>query len=594
MKKSGISRTYQFSEEIRKAYEAQPLALVYDQYIDGKVVPLLMSEGFLELVGMDREHAMKWFEKGQFERIHPDDAGRVMKVSEDFIHHCGVYDVVFRSRHEDGYHFIHAMGKWQIMEDGTELALLSYADVSRSTEYISTLEERYRLFRKDLFYTDPLTELPNLNYYRQFAEEKIHAIRVGRREPMVVYFDICSMKSYNNQYGIAKGDELLHLLARILKETFPKALVVRGADDHFILTDGFEGMSVLNGKILAADRRFRKEAHGNTTGIQAGISFIKADETATDALDHARTAIRSISQNMNETFSYYSGSQSEVFRKERYIIEHFEQAMSEGWIQVYYQAIIRVKTGKVSSLEGLARWIDPEQGMLSPGEFIPVLEKYHMLNRLDLYIAEQVCKEIPKRVEAGFPLVPVSVNFSAQDFDYADIPSELDRIYRTCFPQDQSKTRFLIVEITEQDMVKAEAFFASQLEALRNLGFRIWLDDFGSAYSSLNAFSRFDVNLIKFDMDLLRHIDDPSGVNRKILRAMTAIAAELGIDTLAEGMETEEQKNFLKEIGCDLAQGYLFHKPESLEGIVERIGSGENARECETPEERAALEKSKG
>ncbi len=583
--------TYHFPEEIRKAYEAQPIPLVYDQYIDGKVVPLLMSDGFCELVGMPREQAMEWFKDGQFERIHPDDTGRVMQGSKDFIAHRSDYDVIFRSRHEDGYHFIHAVGKWQVMEDGTELAMLVYADVSKSTQEISRLSERYRLFQKDHFYSDPVTGVPNLNYLQEFAEEKVHAIRIEDKEPFVLYFDVCSMKSYNNQYGLSGGDELLRLIARILKETFPDALIVRGADDHFVLMDGFEGEEDLEKKILGADLRIRKEASGNTIGIQAGASFIREKKTAAQVLDHARTALKNIRQNMNETYAFYSGEESEAYRKERYIIEHFEQAMQEGWIQVFYQAVIRVKTGKIASLEGLARWIDPERGMISPGEFIPTLEKYHLLNRLDLYMAEQVCREIPERLKAGFPLVPVSVNFSAQDFDHADIPEELERIYYKYFPDDRAETKSLIVEITEQDMVRAESRFADQLEELRKRGFRIWLDDFGSAYSSLNAFSRFDVNLIKFDMDLLRNIDDPAGVNRKILRAMTTIARELNIATLAEGMETEEQKNFLKEIGCDLGQGYLFHKPQPLEAFIQRKTDGEDARPCETPEERAAFQK---
>ena len=583
--------TYQFPEEIRKAYEAQPIPLVYDQYIDGKVVPLLISDGFCKLFGLPREQALEQFKNSQFERVHPDDTGRVVQASRDFIDHRSGYDVLFRSRHEDGYHFIHAVGEWQTMEDGTELAMLVYSDVSKSAIEIARLSERYHMFQKDQFYSDSVTGLPNLNYLHTFSEEKVHVLRTEKKEPILLYLDVCSMKSYNNQYGLAGGDELLCLIARVLKETFPNALIARGADDHFILIDAYDGKEALCGKILAADEKIRMEAAGKTIGFQAGISAIQDGETAKEALDHARTAFKHIRQNMNETYAFYSGRESEEYRKERYIIEHFDQAMREGWIRVFYQSIIRVETGKIASLEGLARWIDPKRGMISPGEFIPVLEKYHLLNKLDLYMAEQVCREIPERLKAGFPLIPVSVNFSAQDFDYMDIPTELERIYSRYFPADRSETKALIVEITEQDMVSAEIRFADQLEELRKRGFRIWLDDFGSAYSSLNAFSRFDVNLIKFDMDLLRHIDDPAGVNRKILRAMTAIARDLGIATLAEGMETEEQKTFLKEIGCDLGQGFLFHKPEPLEAFIQRSNTGAGARTCETPEERAAFRK---
>ena len=138
-------------------------------------------------------------------------------------------------------------------------------------------------------------------------------------------------------------------------------------------------------------------------------------------------------------------------------------------------------------------------------------------------------------------------------------------------------------------MAQAAESFYEQLGQLRKLGFQIWLDDFGSGYSSLNVFSRFEVDLIKFDMDILRHLDDRNGVNRRIMKAMTGIAREMGIHTLAEGMETEEQRQFLQEIGCELAQGYLFHKPEPLDTTFFRIDAGQKPRAVETPEERELL-----
>ena len=133
-------------------------------------------------------------------------------------------------------------------------------------------------------------------------------------------------------------------------------------------------------------------------------------------------------------------------------------------------------------------------------------------------------------------------------------------------------------------MATATDHFYEQLTEIRRAGFRLWLDDFGSGYSSLNVFSKFDVDLIKFDMDLLRNLDRHNGANREIMRAMVTVSKNLGIHTLAEGMETEEQAAFLEEIGCELAQGYAFHRPESLEAILYRIKSGEKVRPLEPRE----------
>ena len=264
-------------------------------------------------------------------------------------------------------------------------------------------------------------------------------------------------------------------------------------------------------------------------------------------------------------------------------------AMERHEIKAYYQPKYDATTNRLKSAEALARWIDPVRGFLPPDEFIPVLRKYHLLYKLDLYMAEQVCREVPARAQRGLTPLPVSVNFSAQDFEYIDIPTALNEIYERYHLEETDNGKLLIVEITEQDMATASEKFYEQLRRLRKNGFHVWIDDFGSGYSSLNVFSRFDVDLIKFDMDLLRNLDNKGGVNRRIIKAMTDIARDMGIHTLAEGMETEEHRTFLREAGCELGQGYLYHRPEPLEATFYRLEAGEKPRICETQEERSRM-----
>ena len=580
---------YTFPDDVRKAYESMPSAFVYDQYIDGKVVPVLVSDGFCELVGLDREHAMAWFKEGQFERLHPDDVGRVARVSIDFANRRSGYDLIFRTRHEDGYHIIHAVGKWQTMPDGNDLALLTYCDLTKNFDAMSGTLEDYHLFRADEFYTDPLTGLPNINYMIQFADERVHAIRTMGKTPVLIYADVISMHYYNSQYGFERGNDLLKLISKALKEEFPQALVMRGPDDHFILIDAIESQEQARERIISLDNRIQKEAEGNTTGIKAGACVFEDDLKTYEIHDRARNALKWAGTDFNSICYFYTSNAEDQFWNERYIIENLDRALKNGYIKVYYQVISRLATQKAAATEALARWVDPVRGILSPAEFIPVLEKYHLLYKLDLYMVKQACIDIPRRVANGLSCLPTTVNISAQDFDYVDIPSELDRIYRQYCSELGSEDRYLIVEITEQDMAQAQTRFHEQLKRLRELGFHIWLDDFGSGYSSLNVFSSFDIDLIKFDMDLLKHLDDRNGVNRKIMKAMTQIARQMRIHTLAEGMETEEHRVFLKEIGCELAQGYLFHKPEPLESTFYRIETGQKPRPAESPREREQL-----
>ena len=438
----------------------------------------------------------------------------------------------------------------------------------------------------DQFFTDPLTGLPNLNYLNRFANDQVRALKDRGKTPVLIYADVISMQSYNSQYGYQKGNELLCQIADCLKAVFPEALIMRGADDHFVLIDAFGSRKETEEKIIAADRTIQQEAEGRTTGIKAGVSVCEAGLEMIALLDRAKIAIKQIGNDLNRVCYFYSHTAEDQYRNQRYVVENFEKALENGWIKVYYQGIARTETGKGTALEALARWVDPVRGVLSPGAFIPTLEKYHLLHKLDLYMAEQVCRDIPLREKRGMALMPVTVNFSAQDFDYADIPAKLLEIYNKYCPELHPERKYLVVEITEQDMAQATERFQEQLRQLKKEGFRIWLDDFGSGYSSLNVFSRFDVDLIKFDMDLLRNLNDRDGANRRIMNAMVQIAREMGIHTLAEGLETEQQRSFLQEIGCELAQGYLFHRPEPLESAFFRLESGEPLHTYETAQER--------
>ena len=570
---------FEFQEDVRKAYEAIPIPLVIDRFIDEKVVPILVSDGFCRLVEMERESAMKWLAGGMFERIHPDDVGNVAQVSDEFAHHRGGYNVLFRARHEDGWHYIHAVGEWMTIPDGTELAMLIYTDVSESSREITALRERYRLFQQDMFYTDTVTGKPNINYLVKFGDERVHALRTAGRTPCMVYCDVNAMQSYNNQYGFKKGDELLCLIVGVMSELFPDALIVRGAEDHVILITGPENREEVTGLIEKACQRVRREAYGNTTGFTAGIVEMGGEMHCAEALDHARHTVRRIGSDLNTVWQFWSSEADEVYWNQLYIVEHFEQALEERLIKVYYQGIAETETGKGAALEALARWVDPVRGIISPADFVPILSKYHLLYKLDLYMFEQVCREISIRHEGGLPLVPVSVNFARQDFDHADMVSELNRIVdsydigRYGIGKD-----YFVIEITEQDMASAPERFYAQLAEIRAGGFRVWLDDFGSAYSSLNMFSKFEVDLVKLDMDLVRNLDRNNQANREILRAIVGICKKMRIHTLAEGVETKEQKEFLSEIRCELIQGYLLHRPEPLDMILYKRRNGQRER----------------
>ena len=424
----------------------------------------------------------------------------------------------------------------------------------------------YERLQKDQYYTDAVTGLPNLNFVRQFADERVNLLRASHAEPAVVYFDIRDMVSYNTEYGYSRGDELLRLTAKTIREAFPDAMTCRGEGDHFIVIRGFE--DAVEEKAKQINETVRKEAYGHSTGIQCAVVQIADGMTAAEALQRARSVLKRIGDNLNVVCRFYSEEEDSEYQMNQMIVQSFDEAMRLGRIKVYYQRIVETGSQQVARMEALARWVDPERGFISPGQFIPVLSRYHLLHKLDLYMVEQICREYPLREKGGLAGIPVSINFSARDFDYTNVAEALNRtLERYGVPRSA-----VIVEITEQDLAQATDAFIGQMRRIHENGYRLWLDDFGSGYSSLSALGQYHIDRIKFDMELIRHLDDHNGVNRIIMESVTDMCRRMGVHTLAEGVENEEQVQFLRKIGCEMIQGFYFFRPEPLEKIVNGAG----------------------
>lgn len=253
-------------------------------------------------------------------------------------------------------------------------------------------------------------------------------------------------------------------------------------------------------------------------------------------------------------------------KTDAHIIESFPKALSEGWIQPFYQPVIRSITGKLCSFEALARWIDPQLGMIGPGSFIPVLEQANMIHLLDLAIIRQVCARIRLSIDRGETPVPVSINLSRLDFELCDIFSEVTQTVRDHrVPRD-----FLHIEVTESLMAERGDIMGAAIDRFRAAGFQVWMDDFGSGYSSLNVLKDYSFDELKLDMKFLSSFDDRS---RRITTSVIQMAKQIGLHTLTEGVETEEQFTFLRDIGCEKIQGYFFGKPMPYDEAMEHLAS---------------------
>jgi diguanylate cyclase (GGDEF)-like protein len=540
-------------------------------------VPILASGGFVRNTGLNREDALAWLKVSMFERMHPDDVGVVSQISDDFLHQRGPYDIVFRCRMDSvekdpeavpEYVQMHGIGKWQTMPDGMELAVITYANLSKTREATLNKVKAYEMFRQDRFYTDPLTGLPNTNYLYEFGEEKINTVRAENRTPYLIYANISSMQSYNNNYGFDEGDRLLCLAAKTLKEQFPKALLTRVSDDHFVVITRIDDEKELSRRLNEANSIIRRDTHGNITELQIGVAPVSEDIDLGKALDHAKHALKYIDNERKRhksCCSFFDRNMMEVEKNRQGIIDNLDRAIEEGWIKVYYQPIVRSTNGKVCDVEALARWDDPVRGLLSPALFIPILEKSLLIHRLDLCVVKHVLSDLKTNEQNGNQNVPVSINFSRADFDACDLVQEICKLV----DEAQIDRKLINIEITESMVGSDFDYMKKQIERFRAQGFQVWMDDFGSGYSSLDVLQSIKFDLIKFDMGFMRRLDE-SDDGKIILKEMMKMATSLGIDTICEGVETESQARFLQEIACSKLQGYYFSKPVPPAQIMEK------------------------
>ncbi|SFG31417.1 EAL domain-containing protein [Oribacterium sp. WCC10] len=255
--------------------------------------------------------------------------------------------------------------------------------------------------------------------------------------------------------------------------------------------------------------------------------------------------------------------QLDEFTKD-YILSNIDKAISEGWIEPYFQPIIRSYTGELCSVEILARWIDPERGMISPALFIPVLEENGISYKLDLYIATRAITTLQYRLRHGLSTVPVSINISRSDFEHCD-PA---RIIADACDKHGVRHDMIAIEITETAIISDNGLIKSAIERFHKAGFEVLMDDFGSGYSSLNVLKDFDFDEIKIDMGFLRDFNEKS---KTIVTMAVRMAKNLGIHTLAEGVETKEHLDFLRGIGCERIQGYYYGAPKALNDAIANL-----------------------
>ncbi|MBQ7920537.1 MAG: bifunctional diguanylate cyclase/phosphodiesterase [Lachnospiraceae bacterium] len=407
-----------------------------------------------------------------------------------------------------------------------------------------------------------LDELTGLWTRRTFCD-KVEQIVLENRtaiesgEYALACFDVIRFKAINDFYGMGEGDKLLkHIAGAIDKSAKEEDIVCRSNADHFLLFTHTSGQEL---ELMVEQILTDISLYGQTYEVTCNVGiYVTGDaELAVEAMiDRAVLAKSTIKGSYTIRYSYFTEQLREEMLTEQEIVGMISNALAEKHFLIYYQPQYNHSTGMLVGAEALVRWKHPEKGLISPGVFIPIFEKNGFITRLDLYVFEEVCAFIRKCIDEGEPLVPISTNFSRYDIFQPNFVEKLEEIRN----RYDVPVKYLRVEITESAIVGGSQHTNDIIHKLHSFGYIVEMDDFGSGYSSLNVLKDIELDIIKLDMLFL---SNEAETNRggTIVSAVIRMAKWLGIPVIAEGVETVKQADFLKSIGCDYIQGYLYSRP---------------------------------
>lgn len=456
--------------------------------------------------------------------------------------------------------------------DGDTINYQTYF-ISLTMVAISIYYQRHREAKKAhslelAMVTDDVTGLPNMRRFRVEASEYVKKAVEEGRHPVYIFFNVENFQTYNDRNGYEAGNVFLKEIGQIITRNFPGEPVARDTEDHFaVLTcrEDFEDR-------VKAVREAVKVAEKGEIYLDMKAGTLRPTDVDADPvleLNKCRHACYLLKNHEEDAIKEYDEKLDKNYRLRQYVLNNIDKAVREGYIKVYYQPVVWADDGMLCGCEALAKWDDPDMGFLSPGVFIPVLEECRQIHKLDRCIYNTVCRRMRECLDAGLPVVPVSLNFSRLDFELMDVVAELEGlIEKYNIPRD-----YLHVEITESALTDNMSRLQESMNILHDKGYSIWLDDFGSGYSSMNVLKDYRFDLLKVDMVFLRNFSGNENA-RKIVKSILDLAKSLNMMTLTEGVETEEAVEFLQEAGCGRLQGYFYGKPMVYEDILKKIEDG--------------------
>jgi diguanylate cyclase (GGDEF)-like protein/PAS domain S-box-containing protein len=422
---------------------------------------------------------------------------------------------------------------------------------------------------QQLAHFDTLTGLPNRALLNDRSNQALDIARRHGGTLALLFLDLDHFKNVNDSLGHRFGDELLKELARRLKSVVREQDTVSrlGGDEFILVLPGADaaGAAHVAAKVMEqACQVFQIEQHEITVTPSVGVALYPLDGADFDALCRcADVAMYRAKQDGRNTYRFFTAEMQAESDRTLLLENALRRALEREQLTLHYQPQICMSSGRVIGAEALLRWQHPDLGAISPAEFIPIAEASGLILQIGEWVMRTACRQLKDWANAGLGPLSMAVNLSSVQFRHADLPALVSRILDEC----DLPPALLELELTEGVAMNDPLGAIAVMNDLHDRGVRMSIDDFGTGYSSLSYLKKFRVYKLKIDQQFVRDLSDDSE-DRAIVSAIISMAKSLGLQTIAEGVETQGQLDFLRALGCHEVQGYLFAKPMPAEAFA--------------------------
>lgn len=420
-----------------------------------------------------------------------------------------------------------------------------------------------------LIFYDNVTGGRNWLYFKDQVEKLKKRNKSRKRKYAMVSFRMDRYQSYCSCYGTAEGEVVIEQINAVLAKSVNKRLeaFARYSEAEFGMLLLMDSREQLVSRIDNIKAQLIKLLEPRKVDFSVGLYEIVPGDKADELYSNASIARKNIPSNASEKYFWFDEKMREDQLWERYVEENMENALNSGELHVYLQPKYNATTQKLGGAEALIRWISPTKGFIGPGKFIPIFEKNGFITKIDDFMLSSVAKLQAQWVKEGKNVVPISVNISRAHFTQEDLAEHICKIVE----ESGAPKELIELELTESAFFEDKDILINTVEKLKSMGFSISMDDFGAGYSSLNSLKDLQLDVLKIDADFFRGKEENEDRGSLIVSETIHLAKNLGMTTVAEGIESEDQVDFLAKNGCDLIQGFYFAKPMPIEDYILRM-----------------------